>query len=909
MARTHRRTRPWLTATLLALVVGAAILMFILWFVPQELRRAHEGWVASLELRVAERERAVEDWVANLVASARVVAAFPTAIKLVKQAKLVNRIKHASPPNAPSSPALVPPPTRHADADRDEDAASHFAEILRTTTQIHGYDDAALLGLDGRVLSTAGAKPPAGPRPERLRELAATSRPSVMLERADDGQVMLVALVPILGTAPERDVRGAVALWVDPRRWLFPFLESAPFRKTSAESYLLTRDLEGVLYLSPLRLLPASPLTVRRPWSPDGLFAVAGQAHSGPTGRYLDYRGIAVLGANRQITGTPWRLVVKLDADEAMAGAHADLRGYAIVWFTLLAAVVALTLVLWWNQRRAHALVLAREQQRLVAVLDQAGDAILFVDRTGLIEEGNRRAKELYGPTLRGKAFAALSPPGGRAQADAQLRQAFSTGSRVFEGEHVLTSGVALPVEVSARVAQSPTGELLVAVMRDLSERKAAEARSQRLNRLLRTITEVSGLMVRNPEPERLLVEVCRITVEEGGFAFAWLGWPEADGSVSCRAWAGEDRGYLQRVQVRHDDSPAAHGPTGTALRERRAVTVQNVETAPNYDLWRAAASSCGYRSAAAVPIFRGEQLLCALSLYSAEPETFDNRVVALAEELAGDVGLALQVANEGAERARAEDELRSLNAELEERVDARTQALLDANRELEAFSYSVSHDLRAPLRAIDGFSRLLVEGHATALGEEGTRLLQVVRDNTTRMEQLIDELLTLSRAGRQALCLFPANPAKLINTIFSELRALEPYTGETELRLGELPDAPVDAILFRQVWENLLSNALKFSSKRTRREVVVEGRASGETVLYSVRDNGAGFDPRFADKLFGVFQRLHPAREFAGTGVGLALVQRIVERHRGRVWAESRPDQGATFFVELPLHVPDNAA
>lgn len=240
---------------------------------------------------------------------------------------------------------------------------------------------------------------------------------------------------------------------------------------------------------------------------------------------------------------------------------------------------------------------------------------------------------------------------------------------------------------------------------------------------------------------------------------------------------------------------------------------------------------------------------------------------------------------------------------EMVERLNAQLQRhvaeLEDVNRELEKFSYSMSHDLRAPLRAIAGFSRLLTAEHAGQLDAEGLRLLGVIQVNTERMGRLIDDLLALSRLSRQTLVRSRVDMKGLVEEVLADRQAAETQ-GTARITVGELPDADADPALLRQVWERLIDNSVKFSAASGAAVVEIGARTDNGTTIYTVRDNGVGFDMQFADKVFEVFQRLHHQADYEGTGVGLAVVQRVVHRHGGRVWAESAPGRGATFFFTL---------
>jgi PAS domain S-box-containing protein len=270
-----------------------------------------------------------------------------------------------------------------------------------------------------------------------------------------------------------------------------------------------------------------------------------------------------------------------------------------------------------------------------------------------------------------------------------------------------------------------------------------------------------------------------------------------------------------------------------------------------------------------------------------------------------GDLLGFIKVTRDLTEQREARARIEALNDDLRRRA---TQ-LEAANRELEAFSYSVSHDLRAPLRHIDGFANLLSNHAGDSLDAESRRFLATISRAAKQMGELIDDLLTFSRIGRAPLRLTKVNHGDLVAQVIGEARYDEGRTIQWEI--GSLPETTGDASLLRQVWRNLLDNAVKYSSKAAQPRIAIDGRLEASTgeYVFSVRDNGVGFDMAYADKLFGVFQRLHGPTEFEGTGIGLANVRRIVSRHHGRTWAEGRVGEGATFYFSLPVTPPTSLA
>ena len=289
---------------------------------------------------------------------------------------------------------------------------------------------------------------------------------------------------------------------------------------------------------------------------------------------------------------------------------------------------------------------------------------------------------------------------------------------------------------------------------------------------------------------------------------------------------------------------------------------------------------------------------LAAVAKSVSERKDYSVRAKAVGDD---EVGVLAEAFDEMLEEIQGRDrEIRLLNADLERRVDQRTKELEESNKELEAFSYSVSHDLRAPLRHIDGFVELLGKHAGPSLDEKGRRHLATISGAAQKMGALIDDLLLFSRMGRTEMRKSSVDLHAMATEVVRELES-DTAGRRVDWKLGALPTVQGDPAMLRQVLTNLFANALKYSGPRETAKIEVEARSQNGEVVVVVRDNGVGFDPTYTHKLFGVFQRLHGPSEFEGTGIGLANVRRIVNRHGGRTWAEGAIDQGATFYFSLP--------
>ena len=530
---------------------------------------------------------------------------------------------------------------------------------------------------------------------------------------------------------------------------------------------------------------------------------------------------------------------------------------------------------------------------------DQGGPFILFVNEAferitgyGAQEVQGRSPKMLQGPAT------------ARAELD-RIRAAVVAAQPVrAELVNYTRDGNPFWLELDITPVRDSTGTVTnwVSVERNISERKRDEAEIERTSRALRMISRCDEALVRAESETALLGEVCRIAAEVGGYRVAWVGYAQDDPerSIAVQAYAGVDLGYFEEVTLSWSEAtPAGRGAAGRTIRGGEPVVVPDFASDPAMAPWHGPAAARGYRGAVCLPLRDDQRVFGLLGLYSAEVCETPAEELTLLRELARDLAFGIGALRARAGREAARQEVLRLNSELEERVRRRTAQLEAANKEMESFSYTVSHDLRAPLRAMHGFAQLLRLEYGAQLPAEGVRFLESITNSATQMGKLIDSLLALSGLARQEMKRRKFDTALLVHDAVATARETHP-TLPTVVDIGALPPAFGDPVLLRQVWVNLIANAFKYSSTQAQPLVEVGSTQVDGHTVYFVRDNGVGFDARYADKLFGAFQRLHAEKEFAGTGIGLAIVRRIVERHGGRIWAAGEVGQGATFSFTL---------
>ncbi|CAM3118453.1 PAS domain S-box protein [Rariglobus hedericola] len=421
----------------------------------------------------------------------------------------------------------------------------------------------------------------------------------------------------------------------------------------------------------------------------------------------------------------------------------------------------------------------------------------------------------------------------------------------------------------------------------DITERKLAERRLATQGAVSRVLATAESL------DEAVPLIIAAVADSEGWEFGAFWEVDQKDEVLRCREiWNRPGLPMRELISMtRALTFGRGVGLPGRVWNSGVPVTSADISKDTNY--CRAAlAGNAGFRSALGFPVLQGDQVIGVMDFLSSEMRGPDTKLDEVFGLIGRQIGLFIQ-------RRQAQEEVRVLNTELEHRVHMRTAELESANKELEAFSYSVSHDLRAPLRAVDGFSQALVEDFGEQLSDDARRYLNTIRGETQRMGELIDDLLTFSRLSRASLDRLPVDTGGLVRSILKDLVSDQPDRN-FDIRIGDLPACEGDLALMRQVWINLISNAFKYTGKNVAPVVEIGSLRDGATTVYFVKDNGAGFDMRYVHKLFGVFQRLHRSDEYEGTGVGLAIVQRIVHRHGGRVWAEGVVNEGASFYFTL---------
>ncbi len=620
----------------------AAVAVIAWWLlarvIPAELREQERHWRFALTAMAGDRVNAVDRWLSERKGDALVVAAEARGL-LAEDAG----------------------PSREGGSAHGSDRG-HIEVVMAVMETAFGYEDLWLLDRQGRILE---ATPGSGPPDDFLAALVERSAASrkVEIDLGLHGGVPRVGVAAplVTGDATGSAAAGFVLLVMDPTAWLYPALRPHSLPSDTMEAVLMRRDGDTAVFLSPLRFGGEPALSTRRSLTDRDFAARHALAGERGFGEFTDYRGVPILAATRRLTQAPWGLVVKIDRHEALAEFRAWRTRVLVQALMGLAALSGVGLLLRRRQRLREALVRARSETRLALVVDQAHDAVLFVDEVGVISACNQQAEAMYRRSrgeLLGAAFSELFAVEAQIDAEALHAHLGAEDGAIVETVQKRGGGATFPAEVSVRRVRLPGEHGLVAVVRDISARRTAEERIQRLHTLLRTVSDINQLMVREADGNRLLGEACSVLVKEGDLTLAWVVGPgRSPGELEIYAQAAATPAalaYAEYLRVRLDDSDQGRGLAGIAARERRSVVVQDWETDPQVAPWREAGTGAGFKAGAAAPILIGEQFYGVLAVYSVVVGAFDEESVQLLEELADNLGFALRAMADRRERAAA---------------------------------------------------------------------------------------------------------------------------------------------------------------------------------------------------------------------------------------------------------------
>jgi PAS domain S-box-containing protein len=711
-------------------------------------------------------------------------------------------------------------------------------------------------------------------------------------------RVFLSILIPIVDARNSNRIIGMITMRIDPDKYIYPLLKRWPTPSRTAETLLIRKEENAALFLNRVRFNTDAALKLRIPLDSTDVPAVKAALGQSGIVEGRDYRGVPVIADVHAVPDSPWFLVARIDLSEVYAPLHERSRITILLMCVMFIGAASGFALLWRRQNvrfYKDQYLAERERTWLHDVIAWSLNEIYVIDpqtlRFKFANAGAQRNIGYSASELTELTPVDIAPEYTEKTFRAMLRPLFTgeQGLLVIEAVHRRKDGSRYPVESHLQLVERPEGKVCLVIVTDITERKRAESELRRyvnqlsvINRLDRVISstfdieEVYDTLVVEMQQLFQFDRTSLLTLNEQGTEWQIVKqWTSGEPALMPKVWRKVEGSVVEWLLLNK-----------RTLVEKR---IGEQETWPENELL----AKEGIDSRVVVPLIVRGKVIGAMTLASKKPDAYKKGDVEVLESLADQVGISMH-------NAMMYNKVGEYAATLEKRVKERTGQLEAANKELEAFSYSVSHDLRAPLRSIDGFSQIVTEEYSNKLDAEGRRILNVIRSNTQKMGELITDLLDLSRVTRDEMKTVRVDMATLANSVFREIASPD-VQRKYSLSIEALPDAYGDPSLLRQVWRNLISNAIKFTATKDVRRIDIGTRSEDGMTVYSIRDSGVGFDPQYTHKLFGVFQRLHTTEEFEGTGVGLAIVQRIVHRHGGRVWAEGRIGEGATFYFALP--------
>jgi PAS domain S-box-containing protein len=548
-------------------------------------------------------------------------------------------------------------------------------------------------------------------------------------------------------------------------------------------------------------------------------------------------------------------------------------------------------------QERTDELAKATEELReKVEIIDFAHDAIIIRDPYGRTVFWNKGARETYGFSS-DEALGQVTHDLLKAMFPIPLEEIVKTvlGRGEWKGEikHTKANGERIVVDSRWAIQLGRNGEPagFLEVNRDITARKIAEEEFRKVNRAFRTLSECNQAMVRQTDEFELLQQICRIVVDVGGYRMAWVGFAEndEDKSVIPVASAGYNEGYLDQAKITWADADRGRGPCGTSIRTGKTAISQNAGSNPAFVPWRFEAARRGYASSISLPLIVEKNVIGALGIFASEPDAFDEGEASLLGNLAENLSFGIWSIRVAEQRRRSEEELRIYASRLEV-----------MNKELQDFAFVAAHDLQEPLRKIQTFCDMAMKRCSTTIDSAAQEYLDRVVNSAGRMRDLLRDLLHFSRIAANPESFRKIDLVKIARDAADVFEISVKETGG-RIEIQNLPAVEADESQMLQLFQNLIGNALKFRSVRTP-HIRVYGKCNKKGMCeIFVEDNGIGFEQEFAERIFKPFQRLHGRGEYEGTGMGLAICRKIVERHGGAITVESEEGKGSTFIIRMP--------